>query len=136
MRYQISYCIGSIPVNTHHYCCHRHHRFGSILGYRGKYTHRFGSILGFRFRVNTHHSLLLSSSSSSSIWINIGNRRMEKNLSNSSVRQLCCTLVADADGVGGEAWTCDGQTNGLNFLQFVCPSTLLHVGSGCRWCRR
>jgi hypothetical protein len=37
--------------------------------YWGKYTHRFGSILGFR--VNTYHSLLLSSSSSS-IWINIG----------------------------------------------------------------
>ena len=23
---------------------------------------------------------------------------------------------------GGEAWTCDGQTNGINFILFVCPS--------------
>ena len=30
----------------------------------------------------------------------------------------------------------DEQTNGINFIPFVCPSTLLHDGSGCRWCRR
>ena len=35
-------------------------------------------------------------------------------------------MVADAGCVGGEAWTSDGQTNGINFIQFVCPSTLLH----------
>jgi hypothetical protein len=45
-------------------------------------------------------------------------------LSNSSVRHHGCSMVADAGGVGGEAWTCDGQTNG-NFIQFVCLSPLL-----------
>ena len=34
-------------------------------------------------------------------------------------------MVADAGGVGGEAWTCDEQTNGINFIQFVCPSPWL-----------
>jgi hypothetical protein len=35
-------------------------------------------------------------------------------------------MVADAaGGVGGEAWSCDGQTNGINFIQFVCPSPWL-----------
>ena len=38
-------------------------------------------------------------------------------------------------GVSGKAWTSDGQTNGIIFFQFVCSSTLLHYGSGCRWCR-
>jgi hypothetical protein len=38
---------------------------------------------------------------------------------------------SDAGGVGGEAWTCDGQTNRINFIQFVCPSPWLLDGSGC-----
>ena len=37
-------------------------------------------------------------------------------------------MLADDGGVGGEAWTCDGQTNGKKFIQLVCPSTLLLVG--------
>ncbi len=48
---------------------------------------------------------------------------------NSSVRHHGCSMIADAGGVGGEAWTCDGQTNG-NFIQFVCPSPWLLDGSG------
>jgi hypothetical protein len=40
-------------------------------------------------------------------------------------------LLADDDGgVGGEAWTCDGQTNGINFIQLVCPSPWWLDGSG------
>ena len=31
-------------------------------------------------------------------------------------------MVADSGGVGGEAWTCDAQTNKINFIQCVCPS--------------
>ena len=46
----------------------------------------------------------------------------------SSVRHHGCSMVADASGVGGEAWTCDGQTNGINFIQFVCPSPRLLNG--------
>ena len=34
-------------------------------------------------------------------------------------------MVADAGGDGGEAWTCDRQTNRINFIQLVCPSPLL-----------
>ena len=30
-----------------------------------------------------------------------------------------------AGGVDGEAWTCDGQTNTINFIQFVCQSPWL-----------
>jgi hypothetical protein len=41
---------------------------------------------------------------------------------------LSALLLADDEGVGGEAWTCDGQTNGIFFVQFVCPSTLLLDG--------
>ena len=36
----------------------------------------------------------------------------------------------------GLAWTSDGQTNGENFIPFVCPSPWLLDGSGCRRCRR
>ena len=32
--------------------------------------------------------------------------------------------------VAGEAWTCDGQTNAINFIQFVCQSPQLLDGSG------
>ena len=35
-----------------------------------------------------------------------------------------------AGGVGGEAWTCDRQTNGINFIQFVCSSPWLLDRSG------
>ena len=37
-------------------------------------------------------------------------------------------MVADAGGVVGEAWTCDGKTNGKFFFKFVCPSTWLLDG--------
>ena len=36
---------------------------------------------------------------------------------------------ADGGGVGGEAWTCDGQTNAINFIQFVCLSPWLLDGT-------
>ncbi len=49
-------------------------------------------------------------------------RRMGYILSNSSVRHHGGSMVADAGGVGEEGWTCDGQTNGMHFIQFVCPS--------------
>ena len=40
---------------------------------------------------------------------------------NSSVCHHHCSMVADAGGVGGEAWTCDGQTNGIIlFNSSVC----------------
>ena len=32
------------------------------------------------------------------------------------LRQTDEWMVADAGGVGGEAWTCDRQTNGINFI--------------------
>ncbi len=37
-------------------------------------------------------------------------------------------MVADGGGGGGEAWTSDGQTNVINFIQFVCPSPWLLDG--------
>jgi hypothetical protein len=46
-----------------------------------------------------------------------------------SVATIDCSMVADADAVGGEAWTCDGQTNAINFIQFVSPSPRLLDGS-------
>jgi hypothetical protein len=56
---------------------------------------------------------------------------------------VLCPMVIDMDmagagfvDVGSEAWTFDGQTNGINFIQFVCPSPWLLDGSGCWRCRR
>ena len=54
-------------------------------------------------------------------------RRMNEFLSNLSVRRHGCSMVADAGGSGGEAWTCDGQTNGIIFIELVCPSPWLLV---------
>ena len=54
---------------------------------------------------------------------------MGKFLSHSSVRHHGCSMVADAGGVGGEAWTCDGQTNGIKFIPFVFPSPWLRDGT-------
>ncbi len=53
-----------------------------------------------------------------------------------SVVMLTVTDAGGVGGVGGEAWTCDGQTNGMNVFKFVCPSPWLLDGSGCRRCRR
>jgi hypothetical protein len=38
-------------------------------------------------------------------------------------------MVADGGGGGDEAWACDGQTNAINFIQFVCPSLWLLDGA-------
>jgi hypothetical protein len=45
-------------------------------------------------------------------------------------------LDGSTGGVGGEVWTCDGQTNGINFNPFVCPSPWLLDGSGYRSSRQ
>ena len=41
---------------------------------------------------------------------------------NESERMSERHLPPNSGGVGGEAWSCDGQTNGIIFIQFVCPS--------------
>ena len=41
----------------------------------------------------------------------------DKFFSHSSVRHHGCSMVANARGVVGEAWTFDGQTNRINFIK-------------------
>ena len=61
----------------------------------------------------------------------VTDRRMGYILSNSSVRHYGGSMVADAGGVGGEGWTCDGQTNGY----ILSNSSVRHHGGSmvARW---